>query len=343
MTPQLPDAHNSVTGIRKAAILLMGIGEPLSADLIRQLDHDEMRRIGTEIASMQSVAPEQMIRVFREFETLTASGRFFARGGPERARSLIESAVGADQAGKILDRSNLAAGSKIPDTSEGPFAGVEPGELAAALREENPQTIALVLSNLPAVQAGPLLASLDPNKQRQVALRIALMDRISQDVFNQIAEVVRGKLKASRQLQRSDGTRALASILNNMEGGKAEVVLSALETENHPAATSVRQLMFVFEDIIHLEKESVRTLIGRLDRKILTVALKGTSEKLKGHFTQCMSQRSTEMLNEDMEALGPVRIRDVSGAQSQIITAIRQMEKEGIIASGSAGGDEYVV
>lgn len=346
MTPQSFDADNPVSGLRKAAILLMGIGEPVSGNVIRQLEPDEIRLISGEIAMLDAVAPDQVIRVFREFETLSASGRFFARGGPERARRLIEQAVGEKEAQKLFEEVPPAQGVKRVPNADAPFHGIDPGELAKVLREENPQTLALVLSNLPAEQAGPLLGSLPSDIQPQVALRIALMDRVSPETFNQIAEAVRGRLRASRQLQRSDGNRALASILNNMDGEKAELVLSALETESQPTADSVRQLMFVFEDIVTLEKESVKALIGRVDRKILTTALKGTTEKIKSHFTQCMSQRSAEMLTEDMDALGPVRIRDVSAAQQQIITTIRQMEKEGVIASGSGGkGDDdgYVV
>lgn len=334
-----------MTGLRKAAILLMGIGEPVSGHLIRQLDADEIRLISGEIAMLEAVAPDQMIAVFREFETLSASSRFFARGGPVRARRLIEQAVGEKEAQKLFEEVPAASGVNRVPNADAPFSGIEPGELAKVLREENPQTLALVLSNLPADQAGPLLASLPPEVQPQVALRIALMDRVSPETFNQIAEAVRGKLKASRKLMRSDGARALASILNNMDGEKAETVLSAIEPENQATAASVRQLMFIFDDIVTLEKESIKAVIGRVDRKVLTTALKGTSEKIRSHFTQCMSQRSTEMLIEDMEALGPVRIRDVSAAQQQIITAIRQLEKEGVISSGSGGGDGdgYVV
>jgi flagellar motor switch protein FliG len=346
MTPQSFDADNPVSGLRKAAILLMGIGEPVSGNVIRQLDPDEIRLISGEIAMLDAVAPDQMIRVFREFETLSASGRFFARGGPARARRLIEQAVGEKEAQKLFEEVPAAQGVKRLPNADAPFHGIDPGELAKVLREENPQTLALVLSNLPAEQAGPLLGSLPPDIQPQVALRIALMDRVSPETFNQIAEAVRGRLKASRQLQRSDGNRALASILNNMDGEKAELVLSAIEPENQPIAASVRQMMFIFDDIVTIEKESIKALIGRVDRKILTTALKGTSEKIKSHFTQCMSQRSAEMLTEDMEALGPIRIRDVSAAQQQIITTIRQMEKEGVIATSSGGkGDDdgYVV
>jgi flagellar motor switch protein FliG len=324
----------------------MGLGEPVSGNVIRQLDPDEIRLISAEIAMVDAVGPDQILSVFREFETLSASGRFFARGGPERARRLIEQAVGEKEAQKLFDSAPAAAAVKRAPSSDAAFKGVEPAELAKVLREENPQTLALVLSNLPAEQAGPLLASLPPEIQPQVALRIALMDRVSPETFNQIAEAVRGKLKASRQLQRSDGTRALAAILNNMDGEKAELVLAALEPDNQPTASSVRQLMFVFDDVVTLEKESIKALIGRVDRKVLTTALKGTSDKIRNHFTQCMSQRSAEMMTEDMEALGPVRIRDVSAAQQQIIVVIRQLEKEGVIVSSSGSGgqdDGYVV
>src|ERR1700691_3854268 len=228
MTPQSFDINNPVSGLRKAAILLMGIGEPVSGNVIRQLDPDEIRLISGEIAMLDAVAPDQMIRVFREFETLSASSRFFARGGPERARRLIEQAVGEKEAQKLFEEVPPAQGVKRVPTADAPFNGIDPGELAKVLREENPQTLALVLSNLPAEQAGPLLESLPPEIQPQVALRIALMDRVSPETFNQIAEAVRGKLKASRQLLRSDGARALAAILNHMDGQNAEMVLLAL-------------------------------------------------------------------------------------------------------------------
>jgi flagellar motor switch protein FliG len=331
MTPQSFDANNPVSGLRKAAILLMGIGEPVSGNVIRQLDPDEIRSISGEIAMLEAVAPDQMITVFREFETLSASGRSIVRGGPDRARQLVEQAFGQKEARRLLN------------DSTSPFSGIEPGELASVLSEENPQILAIVLSNLPPEQAGSLMASLPPEIQPHVALRIALMDGVPSEVFDQVAEAVRGRLKASRQLLRSDGVKALATILNHMKGETAERVLLALEEEDQTTGASVRVLMFIFEDVVRLPKESIKVLIGRVDRKILTTALKGTSEKIKSHFTQCMSQRSAEMLTEDMVALGPVRIRDVYAAQKEIITKIRELEKEGAIVSSTASVDEYVV
>jgi flagellar motor switch protein FliG len=331
-------------GARKAAMFLMGIGDQLSVDIIRQLAPDEIRRINGEISALDAVPPEEMLSVFREFESMSASSRFFAKGGPESARRLIEQAMGKEKTQLLLDGEKPKEEKMEPVGPEGPFADVDPQELAKVLREENPQTLALILANLAPAQAGPLMASLPAEIRPQVALRIALMDRISPDVFNRIAQAIRARLKASRQITRSNGDKALAAILNHMDGEVSENLLNTLEVENQSTVAAVRGFMFVFEDIIDIDKEGIKVLLARVDRKALTLALKGTSDKIKQHFTQCMSSRSSEMLLEDMEALGPVRLRDVAGAQQQIVGTIRQLEKEGAIASSrGGGGDEYVV
>jgi flagellar motor switch protein FliG len=340
----------NLPGARKAAIFLMGIGDQIGADLIRQLAPDEIRRISNEITALSSVQPDHMLHIFREFESLTATSRFFAKGGFDRAKKLLEQAVGPDSALALMKDAPPPPPEVRNEGEPGPLHNTDPKELAKVLREENPQTLALILSNLPPEQAGPLMASLAPEVQPQVALRIALMDRISPDVFRRIAEAIRTRLKAAKQLSRSNGTRALASILNYVDGETTEKVLSTLEPENETAVAAVRDLMFVFEDIQTIDKEGIKALLAKVDRKILTLALKGTGENLRNHFTQCMSSRSAEMLGEDMEALGPVRIRDVTAAQQQVVTVVRQLQKDGSIAArtggggaGAGGGDDYVV
>jgi flagellar motor switch protein FliG len=287
-----------------------------------------------------------MLTVFGEFEKLAVTSRYFAIGGPENARRMVEQAIGKETTQRLLDDAPApppVSEEGVEIRPKGPFHDTDPQELAKVLREENPQTLALILSNLAPEQAGPLMASLPPEIQPQVALRIALMDRISPDVFNRIAQAIRARLKASKQLTRSNGSRALASILNHLDGDIADTLLSAMESENQSAASSVRQLMFVFEDIIDVDKEGIKLLLAKVDRKVLTLALKGTSDKMKQHFTQCMSQRSSEMLLEDMEALGPVRIRDVAGAQQQIVAAVAALKREGAIAGGRSGDADYVM
>ena len=325
-------------------MFLMGIGDQLSVDIIRQLAPDEIRRISGEISALDVVPPAQMLSVFREFETLSATSRFFARGGPDSARRLIEQAMGKETMQKLFEDAPPPREKSEVTEQGGPFHDTDPRELAKVLREENPQTLALILANLAPAQAGPLMASLPAEIQPQVALRIALMDRIAPEVFNRIAQAIRARLKASKQLTRSNGDRTLAAILNYLDGEAVDKLLATLEPENQTTVASVRGFMYVFEDVIDIDKEGIKVLLARVDRKALTLALKGTSEKIKKHFSQCMSQRSAEMLVEDMEALGPVRLRDVAAAQQQIVTTIRQLEKEGAISSGrSGGGDEYVV
>jgi flagellar motor switch protein FliG len=339
-SPSATSPSGTVSGARKAAIFVMGIGAGLGAELLRQLEPDEIKRISAEISAMQSVAPENMLSVFREFEALSGSSKFFAKGGADCARRLVEQALGAESAQKLLDppAKEVEAPGELDILHQS-----GPQQLAVLLREENPQTIALVLSNLPAEQAGALMALLPMEVQPQVAARMASLDRISPEVFRRIAEVIGSKLKAVRQVSKSDGIKSLASLLNHVDPTLVDSILSQVEEENQAAATSVREMMFVFDDIITIDKEGMKTLLGKCDRKVLTTALKGTTAKIREHFTSCMSQRAADMMIEDMDALGPVRIRDVQGAQAQVVAVVRQLQQQGAIATSRGGGDEYVV
>lgn len=338
MTPfaQLPPPE--LSGARKAAVFLMGIGDEISAEVLRQLTPDEVRRITGEIAAIGSVGAEQMLSVFREFESLTTEGRLFAKGGADCARRLVEQAFGPESAQKLL-------GPPEPDIAartEGLLERSDPKQLALFLRSEHPQTIAVVLSNISPEAAAALLKSLPEETQAQVALRMASLDHVSADVFQKVTETIGGKLKSVRRTTSTDGVRALAALLNHAETDRVEAILARVEEQNPPVADSVRNLMFVFEDLLKIDKEAMKALVAKLDRKTLTTALKGASAKMRVHFTQCMSQRATEMLLEDMEALGPVRIRDVKASQKDVISTVRQLQQEGSLSLGGES-DEYVV
>jgi flagellar motor switch protein FliG len=322
-------------------MFVMGVGGPLGAELLRQLDPDEIRRISSEISALTAVAPDNMVSVFREFETLTATSRFFAKGGADCARRLVEQALGPESAQKLLEGPSQAQATPAAELEM--LQNTGPQQLAPLLRDENPQTIALVLSNLTPEQGGALMALLAPEVQPLVALRMASLDHISPEVFRRITEVIGSKLKAIRQVSRSDGLRSLASLLNHVEPTMVDTILSQVEEENQTAAASVRDLMFVFEDILTIDKEGMKALLSKCDRKVLTTALKGATAKIREHFTQCMSQRASEMMIEDMEALGPIRIRDVQTAQQQVVAIIRQLQQQGTISMSRGGGDEYVV
>jgi len=336
----------SVTGAAKAAMFLMGIGDELSVELLRQLDSNEIRRVNSEISALQAVPPAHMVHVFREFESLTESSRYFAKGGSDCARRLIEQALGAESARKLLDTAEPEPQGQANAPAASPeleiLQNTDPRQLAAFLRAENPQTIALVLANMPPDAAGALLQSLPAELQSQAALRMASLERVSPDVFRKITQAIGSKLKAIRQVSKSDGIRLLAALLNRIEPARAEEILGELEQENQSAAGSVRNLMFTFDDIVNIDKSGMKALVGRLDQKVLTMALKGAAKKLREHFTQCMSQRAAEMLAEDMEVMGPVRIRDVQAAQQQILATVRSLQQQGAIANSSGGGEEYV-
>jgi flagellar motor switch protein FliG len=340
MTDSAHAQSASLSGPRKAAMFLMGVGEQVSTEVLRHLAPEEVRRISTEIAATKTVGSEQMLFVFREFEVLTTEGRLFAKGGVECARRLVEHAFGPESAQKLL--------AAVPDSEStaahaGLLENTDPQQLAMFLKNEHPQTIAVVLSNLSAEVAGGLLKSFPEETQAQVALRMASLDKVSPEVFQKVTEAIGSKLRSIRQIGKTDGVRALASLLNHMDADQAEALLTKVEEQNQPVADSVRSLMFVFEDILKVDKEGMRALVGKLDRKALTLALKGTHAKMREHFTQCMSQRSSEMLAEDMEALGPVRIRDVEAAQKEVILALRQLQQAGTVSLNREGGDEYVV
>jgi len=323
-------------------MFLLGVGDQLSVDLLRQLEPEEVRSISAEIAELEAVAPSYMLNVFQEFESLTADSHFFAKGGPNSARRLVEQALGIESAQKLLSAPAPTA-HRGPDADLAVFQEADPQQLAQFLREENPQTIALVLSNMPPQQAGALLSCLPPELQPQIALRMASLDRICPEVFRRIAEAVGMKLKAIRQVSRSDGIKSLAGLLNHVDPSAAEAILAKVDEENQTVGTSVRNLMFVFDDVLTIDAEGMKAVLGKIDRKILTTALKGTSAEIRTHFTTCMSQRAAEMLAEDMEALGAVRIRDVQTAQQQVVALIRQLQQEGAVSAGRGGGDEYVV
>jgi flagellar motor switch protein FliG len=271
-------------------------------------------QIGT-FSALHSVEPHHMLGVFREFETLAVRGQLFAKGGVERGRRLAEQALGPEFCQKILQTS-------VPDGSQGPaeleiLQDTDPQQLASFVRDEHPQVIALILSHLPAAQAVAVMSSLP--------------------------EAIGSKLKNIKQVKRSDGIRALAGLLNKVDPAMVETILAKPDEEDQTIGTSVRDMMFGFEDVRNINKEGMTKLIAKVDRKIRTTALKGTFGKVRDHFKQCMSQRAAEMLDEDMKALGPVRIRDVEAAQQQLVAVVRQLQQEGVLYVSQGGGDEYVV
>ncbi len=332
-----------IPGVRKAAVLMITLGEQVSGEILKQLDEDEVQLIGREVARASAVTSEQAETILEEFHSMTIAQNYVLKGGIDYARKLLVNAFGPDQAKRILDRLVKAIGNET--ASFDALQKADPQQLAKFIHNEHPQTIALVLSHLNASQAAGLLVSLPPELRADVALRMANLDQISPDIISKIAGIIGQKLKALGEMSResSGGVRAVAEMFNRLDSSTSKEILDSIEQSDPALVETVRHLMFVFEDLLLVDQQGVKELLGKIDRKVLTIALKGTSDQLKTHFLQCMSQRGAEMLREDMEALGPVKIKEVEAAQQQIIAVVRQLEAEGVINLKGTVGEQYVV
>ncbi len=333
----------ALPGVRKAAILMIMIGSEASSSIFRELDEEEVQQISAEIARVQMLTPEESEGVLEEFYQMSMARDYVIKGGVDYARKVLNNAFGPDHARKIFDRLMKTLNSET--VSFDALQKTDPQQLAKFIHSEHPQTIALVLSHLNPAQAAGLLSSLPADLRSDVTLRMASLDQISPEIISKIAGVIGAKLKSLGELSRESygGVNAVAEMINRLDSNAGREILEFIEKENPALGETIRHLMFVFEDLLLLDVNAVKELLAKVDRKILTVALKGTSEQMKNHMLAGMSQRGAEMLREDMEALGPIKIKEVEAAQQQIIAVVRQLEQEGVISLKGSTGEQYVV
>jgi flagellar motor switch protein FliG len=338
----LPRSASKLNGIQKAAVLMVILGEETSAILLRELDEDEVQQIGREIASVASITSDLAEEVLSEFYQMLVAQEYVLKGGMDYARKILVNAFGADHARRLLDRVSKAMGSDA--ASFDALQKADPQQLANFIHNEHPQTIALILSHLGATQAANLLYSLPAELRADVAVRMANLDQISPEIISKIAIVIGQKLKGLGETSREayGGVRAVAEMFNRLDQNSSKDILESIEGGDPQLGETIRRLMFVFEDLLRVDAGGIRELLARVDRKVLTVALKGTSEPLRVHFMGVMSQRGAEMMREDMEALGPVKLKEVEMSQQQVIAAVRLLESEGVISLGDAASDQYV-
>ena len=325
-------------------MLMVIMGEQTGAEVLRHLDEEEVHLIGREVAKLPTITSEVAEAVLEEFYQLQVAHDYVLKGGIDYARKMVMEAFGPEQARSLLERLMKTLGNEAANFDA--LQKADPQQLAKFIHSEHPQTIALILSHLNSSQAASLLTSLPAEIRAYVALRMASLDQISPDIISRIATIIGQKLKALGELSRESygGIRAVAEMFNRLDSNMTKEILEKIEHADPGMVETVRQLMFVFEDLLSLDKTAMTEILSRVDRKLLTVALKGTSEQLRNHFMQCMSQRGAEMLREDMESLGPVKIREVEAAQQQIIAVVRQLDNEGVISlRGGGGGEQYVV
>ncbi len=339
----MPEIDHEHSGLRKAAILLVMLGEEASSVILRGLDEDEVQEISREIARVQSLTSEEAEGVLEEFYQMAVAHDYVVKGGIDYARKVLIGAFGPEQAKKMLDRLMKTLGNET--LSFDALRKTDPQQLAKFIHSEHPQTIALILSHLNPSQAAGLLFSLPTELRADVALRMASLDEISPEIISKIAAVIGTKLKALGELSREayGGVHAVAEMFNRLDSNTSKEILESIEQVNPTLVETIRHLMFVFEDLLLLDVNALKEVLAKVDRKILTVALKGTSEQMKNHMLQAMSQRGAEMLREDMDALGPIKIKEVEAAQQQIIAVVRQLETEGVISLKGTAGEQYVV
>lgn len=339
----VPKTQESLTGIRKAAMLLILLGDKTSAEMIKQLSEDEVQMVSREIARLEGIPADNAEELLEEFYQMNLAHDFVVRGGMDYAKKMLHQAFGAEVAKKLVDRLTKAMGGEYASLDV--LQKVDPQQLAKFIHNEHPQTIALVLSHLNASQAAALLVSLPSEIRADVALRMGVLDQISPEIVNKIAGVIGKKLKSIGEYSRESygGIRAVAEMFNRLDSGSSKEILEAIEVTNPGLVETIRHLMFVFEDILMIDAIQLKDISAKVDRKVLTIALKGTSEQLQEHFLTTMSARGAEMMKEEMEAMGPVRIKEVEAAQQQIIAVVRQLEAEGVVTLKGTVGEQYVV
>jgi len=299
--------------------------------------------VSREIARLEAVPAGNAEELLEEFYQMNMAHELVVRGGLEYAKKMLNQAFSPELAKKLFDRVSKSVGGEYASLDV--LQKVDPQQLAKFIHNEHPQTIALVLSHLNASQAAALLVSLPSEIRSDVALRMGVLDQISPEIVNKIATVIGKKLKSIGEYSRESygGVRAVAEMFNRLDSGSSKEILEAIETVNPNLVETIRHLMFVFEDILMIDAIQLKDITAKIDRKILTVALKGTSDQLRDHFLTTMSARGAEMMKEEMESMGPVRIKEVEAAQQQIIAVVRQLEAEGVVTMKGTVGEQYVV
>jgi flagellar motor switch protein FliG len=334
-------AQKKLKGIQKVAVFMISIGPERSSKLLKQFREDDIEKISSEIANTSSVNIDTKREVVEEFLSINEAQNYIARGGIKYAKEVLEKTVGVHKAGDIIKK--LTASSQIK-----PFSSLnktDPQQLMTFIHNEHPQTIALILSHIDAEKAAVILNSLGEDLQSDIAQRIATMDRTSPEILKEVEAVLENKLSTivSQDFTSAGGIDSLVSILNRVDRGAEKKIMEDLEREDHDLAEEVRKKMFVFEDVISLDDQSIRRVLREVDFNDLAYAIKGSSEEVAERIYKNLSKRAAGMLQEDVEALGPVRLREVETAQQKIVQHIRKLDETGEIIISRGGEDAIVV
>lgn len=335
------EKRNTLTGKQKAAILLISLGPDVSANIYKHLSEEEIENLTLEISSVRKVGPKEKDAVLEEFHTLALAQEYISQGGIGYAKTVLEKALGGDRAKAIINR--LTTSLQVR-----PFDFVrkaDPAQILNFIQNEHPQTIALILSYLDAAQASQILSALPNDMQADVAKRIALMDSTSPEIISEVEQILERKLSATvtQDYTQTGGIEAVVEVLNGVDRSTERTILDALEIQDPDLAEEIKKRMFVFEDIVTLDNRAIQRVIRDVENDDLLLSLKVASEEVKDIVYKNMSKRMVETFMEEMEFLGPVRLRDVEEAQSRIVAVIRRLEDAGEIVLARGGGDDIIV
>jgi flagellar motor switch protein FliG len=332
----------TLSGIKKAAIVTLLLGEEASSEVFKHLTEEEIETLAKEVAALGPVSTSLSEKVLDEFHQTAIAAEYIARGDIEYARRVLNKTLGNDAAKRIMDRVMRSFQSTAGFTS---LEKADPQQLSKFILGEHPQTIALILAHLNPSNAAQLVTLLPDVLRVDVLTRMASLEEISPDVITRISGVIEQRLKTlgGPSREQHGGVRAVAELFNRLERTVSTPVLEAIEAKRPELAVSIRNLMFVFDDLVNVDDNGMREIVQRADKKGLTIALKGASEEIRKRFFGNMSKRAAEMLKEEMEVLGAVRLRDVEKAQQDVVAIARKLEEEGVIVTGAASGEAYVV
>lgn len=330
-----------INGLQKAAILLIALGPEKSASVFKHLKEDEIEELTLEIANTRSVTPQLKEDVINEFYQICLAQQYIAEGGISYAKELLEKSFGSEKARDVIGK--LTSSLQVK-----PFEFVrktDASQLLSFIQDEHPQTIALILSYLTPNQASMIISALPPDRQADVAKRIAIMDRTSPDVIKEVERVLESKLASlvNQDYTIIGGVDSVVEILNAVDRGTEKHIMETLEIEEPELADEIRKKMFVFEDILLLDDRSIQRVLREVDNNDLAIALKGSNEDVQNAIFNNLSKRLAVMIKEDMDFMGPVRMKDVEEAQQKIVNIIRKLEDSSEIVISRGGGDEIIV
>ena len=335
------DKEPEMTNQQKAAILFITLGPEYSAMLFKHMNDEEIEKLTLEIANQKQISPEQKRAVISEFYQMAMAKSYLSSGGLEYAQNVLEKALGSEKASAIISRLTTSLQVRPFDF----LHKTDPSQLLNFIQNEHPQTIALIMAYLDPDQAATILASLPTERQAEVAKRIAIMDRTSPDVLREVERVLERKLSAlvTQDFTDAGGVKAIVEVLNRVDRATEKGIVDALEVDNPELTEEIKKLMFVFEDIVMIDDRSRQMVLREVDTKDLSLALKATNSDVQGKVFKNMSKRAGDMLREEIEFMGPVKIRDVEEAQQRIVNVIRRLEEKGEIVISRGKGDEMIV